>query len=92
MNTEAMRAVLAQSFGVSGFGVIIIAILVVFVIPFVIAKPPTEVSEREHWSQQAYQKSSNFLWWVIFIAAVIFAAALVGEVGGVDSIPGMGPR
>lgn len=92
MTPESIDAVLSQSIPVSGCGLLLLAVAVLVIIPGVIAKRPEKPDPGEHWSQQAYQQSSNVLWLIIVIACLIFACALAGEVGGIDTLSGVTPR
>jgi hypothetical protein len=92
MTPESIDAVLSQSIPVSGCGLLLLAVAVLVIIPGVIAKRPEKPDPGEHWSQQAYQHSSNVLWLIIVIACLIFACALAGEVGGIDTLSGVTPR
>ena len=92
MTPESIDAVLSQSIPVSGCGLLLLAVAVLVLVPGVIAKRPEKPNPDEHWSQQAYQQSSNVLWLIIVIACLIFACALAGEVGGIDTLSGVTPR
>lgn len=92
MTPESIDAVLSQSIPVSGCGLLLLAVAVLVIVPGVIAKRPEKPNPDEHWSQQAYQQSSNVLWLIIVIACLIFACALAGEVGGIDTLSGVTPR
>ena len=90
MNT--VQQLLSQTVPTSGFGVILLALIVGIGIPFVIARPPTKPAPNETTPDQIHRHTSNFLWYIIFAACLIVALSMIGEIIGIDTLSTITPR
>jgi hypothetical protein len=92
MNTNPIDAVLSQTVGVSGYGLLLLALFAVWFVPFVIARRPRPAEDDERLDETIHRKTGNLMWWMIFLTGLAFAIAIVGEVIGIDTLSGVTPR
>lgn len=92
MNPESIDAVLSQTVGVSGCGLLLLAVFAGFLVPFVIARPPRPAEPGEDMGETIHRTSSNVMWWMILLVGLAVALALAGEAVGIDTLSGVTPR
>lgn len=92
MNTEAIDATLSQTIGVSGCGLLLLALFAGWFVPFVLARTPRPAEPDERLDETIHRKSSNLMWWMVFLVGLAMALALGGEAIGIDTLEGVTPR
>lgn len=80
------------AFTTNGWGLALIGLAVIVVIPFFIAKRPAPAEPGEGCFDAANRLLGNIAWWLIFASCLVVGLALIGEAAGFDTIPNFGPR
>lgn len=91
MDTNAMRETLSQTVAVSGCGLLFLAVGIVAAMKFITAAPPPPRPD-DTIADEIHRGTSNFLRYVLMLAAILIALMLVGEVFGIDTLQGVTPR
>lgn len=86
-----MKETLSQTVAVSGFGLLLLAIGIVAAMRFITAAPPPPKPD-DTMADEIHRGTSNFLRYVLMLAAILIAMMLIGEVFGIDTLQGVTPR
>lgn len=86
-----MKETLSQTVAISGFGLLLLAIGIVAAMRFITAAPPPPAPD-DTVADEIHRGTSNFLRYVLMLAAILIALMLVGEVFGIDTLQGVTPR
>ena len=88
---DSLRSLLESTFTLGPLGTGLLLILILIVIPFLIARPPTKPDPTQHPVLRAHDAVGNLMWLAIFAVCLLAAAGIIGPIFGIQILPTIRP-